>query len=536
MNDTARFLGFAFANADFLFEVDRGGKIVFAAGATHDFMPAGQGELVGMPAVGLFQPSAGAKFTILTHALSDGDRAGPVELTLAGGSPAALAMFRLPQNNGHVSCTLTRPGAHAAANSGTDPQTGLSNRDGFLAAAAGLTGGSNEISLVNVPALREASARLSRVEADTFFRRIGEAIRQTGPAAAARLSDTSFGAIAQAAGGSNRLGQSIRQALLSGGVDTAGIEETLISLRANGLSADQHMLALRYVLDRFATQAGDLLAPHDLTAAFDELMNTTQDRALALTQTVADGSFSLAFQPIVDLNSGAIPHYEALARFAEGADTGEIVGFAESLGIADAFDLAVAMKVIAYLGQRESGTASVAFNVSGRTLASPPAFGLLAGLLVRNRRLRSRLLIEITETAEITDIATANKAIQTIRDMGFHVGLDDFGAGAASLQYLHGFQVDFVKLDGALVKKLGASARDDIVLRGVVKLCDELGVRTIAECIETENLLKRARDIGFGFGQGHLFGQPLAALPASQPAARDTAVRAKRHGLRESWE
>src|SRR5208282_884119 len=106
-----------------------------------------------------------------------------------------------------------------------------------------------------------------------------------------------------------------------------------------------------------------------------------------------------------DLNTGAVSHFEALARFAENENTAEIVGFAEALGIADAFDLAVAIKVISYLGKRDSGSASVAFNLSGRTLASPSAFGLLAGFLARNRALAARVLIEITETAEIDDIA-----------------------------------------------------------------------------------------------------------------------------------
>jgi EAL domain-containing protein (putative c-di-GMP-specific phosphodiesterase class I) len=533
MSDIARFLGFAFANADLLIEVDGGGKIVFATGAVGDFVKDTKTPLVGQFAARLFQPSEGAKFATLTHALAAGGRAGPFKLKLASGAEVALAMFRLSQNGGNVSCTLATPGTRVAAGGG-DPKTGLSEREGFLAAAAGIASGDNELALVNVPALRDASARMSPAESEKLYRRIGESIRQVGPKAAARLSDASFGVIAQAAGGANKLGQSIRKALQEGGVDAEGIEETLVSLKSNSLSADQQVLAMRYVLDCFTAQGKDPNTPRDLTVAFDTLMNATQDRALALTQAVADGSFSFAYQPVVDLKTRTVTHYEALARFSEDANTGEIIGFAEALGIADAFDLAVAIKVIAYVAGPQSGKTCVAFNVSGHTLASSAAFGMLAGLLARNRNLAPRLLVEITETAEISDIPAANKAIQAMREMGFQVGLDDFGAGAASLQYLHGFTLDFVKVDGALVKKLGASKREDVLLHGIVNLCRELGIRTIAECIEDEALLKRARDIGFDLGQGHHLGRP-AALPAPPPADKTVAMRAKRQGERVSW-
>jgi len=532
MNDSARFLGFAFANADFLFEVDRDGKITFAAGAAHDFLRDPNINLVGQSVGRLFQPTETVKFTTLTRALGSGGRAGPYKFKLSNGTIAQLSLFRLPQNGGLVSCTLAKPGARTIAPGARDPQTGLADRDGFLAAAGQLAGDNNEMALISVPALDDLSTKMPPQEAEKLLARIGDVIRSTGPKAAGRLSDSSFGVIAQAAGSQSQLGQSIRKALLEGGMGSVEIGEALVSLNTGSLGPDQKMLALRYVVDRFADHAEEPGAK-DLSVAFDKLMKVTQARALKLTQTVADGKFSLAYQPIVNLRTGAVSHYEALARFAEGSNTGEIIAFAEALGIADAFDLAVAVKVLSFLSAPECGTARIAFNISGSTLASPPAFGLLAGFLARNRPFAPRILIEITETAEITDIAAADKAIQTMRGMGFRVGLDDFGAGAASLQYLHGLAVDFVKLDGTLVRKLGTSAREDTLMRGIVKLCADLGVETIAECIENEDLLARAREVGFDLGQGHQFGHP-GATPIYK-APDPVAVRAKRQGMRESW-
>jgi EAL domain-containing protein (putative c-di-GMP-specific phosphodiesterase class I) len=106
--------------------------------------------------------------------------------------------------------------------------------------------------------------------------------------------------------------------------------------------------------------------------------------------------------------------------------------------------------------------------------------------------------------------------------------------GAASLQYLHGFQVDFVKLDGSLVKKLGTSPREDTMLKGVVRLCNELGIETIAECIENADLRTRAIDVGFDYGQGHHLGKPAPAVAATKSPSKFRRL-GKREGVQVSW-
>jgi EAL domain-containing protein (putative c-di-GMP-specific phosphodiesterase class I) len=100
--------------------------------------------------------------------------------------------------------------------------------------------------------------------------------------------------------------------------------------------------------------------------------------------------------------------------------------------------------------------------------------------------------------------------------MGYRVGIDDFGAGAATLQYLHGLTVDFVKVDGGLIDKLGKSAREDALVRSVLSSCKELGVETIAEWIDSPEKFKHCSTFGFQFGQGRHFGAALKALPRKQ--------------------
>jgi EAL domain-containing protein (putative c-di-GMP-specific phosphodiesterase class I) len=525
MSLPARLLGFAFTNADFLFEMDTAGTILFAAGAANDLVKESGDALVGKPAGKLFKPSEGVKFATFAKALKSGDRAGPFKLTLATGTDAHLAMFRLPENGANISCTLARPGPRAPA-AATDPKTGLASREGFLAAAE-KAGDRDALTLVHVPGLPELCARLPPDGADALLRRIGDSIQTSGARTAGRLSETSFGAVASATSGSLDIAGKVSEALAAGGLTSAKVSETRLGLQGPGMTPEQRLLSMRYVIDRFA-EKGRIEAPGgDIAGIFANMMEETQHRLASMTRTVDEGDFEIAYQPICDLKTGKVSHYEALARFSTPEGTQATVIFIEALGIANAFDLAVANKVLSVMERHKD--VHIAFNVSGATIASPASFGMLAAILAKSRKLAPRVLIEITETAAITDLENAGKAIGALRAMGYRVGLDDFGAGAASVNYLHAFQVDFVKFDGAMIKKIGNSKRDDALLAGLAKLCGDMGVTTIAEWIESESMAKAALEMGFHHGQGKWLGAPLKELP-TPPAAVG-----KRKGVTESW-
>jgi EAL domain-containing protein (putative c-di-GMP-specific phosphodiesterase class I) len=524
MASSARLLGFAFTNADFLFEMDKSGTILFAAGAANDLVKESNETLVGKPAGKLFKPSEGIKFATFSKALKSGDRAGPYKLTLATGAEANLAMFRLPQNGTNISCSLARPGVRTPV-ARVDPKTGLASRDGFMAAAE-KAGPDDALTLVNVPNLPEICAELPAEKASALMQRIGDTLQSCGANATGQLSDTSFGAVTPAASGKLDLAKKLAEAFTADGLTALAVTEAQVALTGAGLTPEQRLLSLRYVIDRFA-QKGKIEGDGDISGAFSQMMDETQRRLADLTQAVGNGNFQIAYQPICELSSGKTSHYEALARFSGKQDTGETVQFMEALGIAGAFDLAVANKVITLVDQLPD--VHVAFNVSAETIANPASFGVLAGMLARRRRLAPRLLIEVTETGNIGDLETAGKAIAALREMGYRVGLDDFGAGAASLNYLHAFTVDFVKFDGKLIHQIGQSQRDDALLAGLAKLCGEMKVDTIAEWIESEAMAKAALGLGFRHGQGRWMGPPLAEIPAAAPPV------GKRKGVQQSW-
>ena len=145
----------------------------------------------------------------------------------------------------------------------------------------------------------------------------------------------------------------------------------------------------------------------------------------------------------------------------------------------------------------------------------------MEGLLDAWPHLAERLLVEITETAQIGDEDEAIRSVQFLRDRWVAVCLDDFGAGAAAFRYLRALQVDFVKLDGAYVQGALRSARDLSFVTAIVELSQSLGASVVAERIETEAEAGLMRELGVTFGQGFHFGRPGQLPDRHGEEARD---------------
>ena len=527
MIEPIRLLAFAFAGADLLFEIDRDGTILFATGATSGF--SGSADMVGKPATELFRQSERYRFTIITRGLTPGERAGPLPVTLASGETATLSMCYLPPN-AHISCTLVKLGKRGTLTmGGTDSETGLADRKTFLSAASQSAGGEGAIALVNVPDLSDVYAKLSPEAAATLMEEIGASVRAMDAVIAGRLSKTSFGVLTDKPASAKDLAARIQDPARAHGVAALKTEEVLLSLKDRDLNREQITLALRHVISRFADGKLQAAPGTDLTQVFEQLMNETIVRAQGFCATVADGAFDLAFEPIVELKSLVTAHYEALTRFQPGQSPADTIRFAEDLGLADFFDLALAVKFFDLLERDPAVIASIAINVSGRSIANPSSFAMLEGLLRRHRVFAKRVLIEITETVEMSDLKAADKAIQALRKMGYRVGIDDFGAGAATQHYLDALAVDFIKVDGSLINKIGKSESDDAYLRSVIRRCAERRIETIAEWIDSAEKLKRCIAMGFRLGQGRHFGATLTSLPR---VTRDGAYRPQRSAAR----
>ncbi len=143
----------------------------------------------------------------------------------------------------------------------------------------------------------------------------------------------------------------------------------------------------------------------------------------------------------------------------------------------------------------------------------------------------------------IKDLQATNTVLQVLRADGHKICLDDFGAGAASFPYIQALEVDYVKIDGAYVKRMETHPRDRAILKAMVGLCRDLGVGTVAEMVETESQAKALVDLGVDYAQGYLFGRPsldftfpqLAAAPLELVAEGGARRLMRRRGSRETW-
>jgi EAL domain-containing protein (putative c-di-GMP-specific phosphodiesterase class I) len=179
--------------------------------------------------------------------------------------------------------------------------------------------------------------------------------------------------------------------------------------------------------------------------------------------------------------------------------------------------------------QDNNPTERVAVNLSGLSVQSQAFRDKLFARLDSEPELARRLMVELTESAEIEHEEEAAATLAGLRARGVPVCLDDFGAGAAAFRYLRAYRVDFVKVDGAFVTAALEQERDRRFVASMVDLSRAVGAEVIAERIETAAHADLMRELGVGYGQGWHFGRP-GPLPR-----RGKQTVGKRKGLQESW-
>jgi EAL domain-containing protein (putative c-di-GMP-specific phosphodiesterase class I) len=522
-------LGTAFAAADLIFEVDAVGKVTFALGSTSGLAVVSNGALEGQNWRNLFCSDDQNLLAALLRSVQAGERKGPMKVVLAtdghdpSGRAAMFSVFRLPDRDGQtMSCALSFGGAASPrpdAASGHD----LASGEDFPAAAKRLLQEAEQAGLpLRVDLIQVDGLAASNAE-EGLRSRVAATLRANSlnGEGAAELAPDRFAVVRSA----NRAASDFQAQLQEAA--GASLKPVMASMPLSAGSIDENLRALRYALDQYIG-AGATLASID----FGAIVKKTAAETARLKTALSSHAWQLVYQPVVYLEStDKLHHFEALVRFEAGASPQSAVYLAEELGLIVDFDLDVAGRVAEVLANGEPRT-EIAVNVSASSLMQPSFSTALARITERNTRLRPRLLLEITETQKLTDLPAANGAIQALRRLGHPVCLDDFGAGAASLDYLRQLDVDFVKFDGRYIKSLKPDSRDEVVLRHMVSLCRELRIETIAEMIEAPETAKLAQSIGVGLGQGWCFAKPSADLVYPR---QENWAPARRKGVVEGW-
>ena len=239
-----------------------------------------------------------------------------------------------------------------------------------------------------------------------------------------------------------------------------------------------------------------------------------------------DGRFEPWFQPLLDLKDGTVHHYEALARLRDKDGRirlpADFIASAERFGLVGRVDMAIIDKVVKLQAtERASGrSVSFALNLSAKDLLDEEVLNFIRTRIKETGADPSRLIFEITETAALHNMGLAVKFIDELKDLGCRFALDDFGVGFTSYNYLKTMKVDFIKIDGSFIRKLGESVVDQAIVRSITDVARAIGIKTVAEFVETEEAVQMLMAMGVDYAQGYHVGMPAPELLVKDESAR----------------
>ncbi|WP_394752873.1 EAL domain-containing protein [Crenothrix sp.] len=233
-----------------------------------------------------------------------------------------------------------------------------------------------------------------------------------------------------------------------------------------------------------------------------------------IENAIAQDKFILYYQPIRNLNTQVISHFECLIRLQQ--DDGELImpadfiNYAEELGLAGRIDRLVLKKVVQkHIELNQQGKDyKLTINLSGRLFNDVSIFDDIAWLIKDKNVDPGKIIFEIAETTIISNFAAADRLIAQINDLGYLIAFDNFGVGFSSVYYLNRFPIAYVKIDGSFIRKIDKSDDDKVFVKALSGVAQAYGKKTVAESVESEAALNILKEIGIDFVQGYYIGAP----------------------------
>lgn len=467
---------------------------------------------------------------------SDGKEQEERLLSTADGKRHTIAWYHAPlpvspgEPNGRISVGLDITERKAAEARLTwfaerDPLTGLYNRRYLKEALDGAIaqGQSGALLLLDLDQFKDVNELSGHQAGDQLLRKVasvlGEELGHRGTLA--RLGGDEFALLVHSGGETlaTRIAQQVNQILATVLLEvgerrhraSASIGIALFPIHGDNAidlmaSADMAM----YKAKASSSQRWHLLS------TLEDARGELQERVYweeRIHHALEEDSFELMVQPIVRLEDRDIRHYEVLIRMQDEAgkliSPGAFIPVAERSGQILEIDRWVihhALRVLARL--HESGI-SLAINLSGQSLHDDGLRQYLADEISCSGAPPNSLILEVTETAAVTDLATARGVLQSLRELGCRTALDDFGVGFSSFHYLSQLPVDYIKIDGSFIRHLPVDANSRVIVKAIADIATGFGKQAIAEFVDQESLVPILSSYGIAFGQGFHLGKPM---------------------------
>ncbi|MEI9987559.1 MAG: bifunctional diguanylate cyclase/phosphodiesterase [Aliidongia sp.] len=301
---------------------------------------------------------------------------------------------------------------------------------------------------------------------------------------------------------------------ISAGLAWSGAEE---------MSGHDLLRDARVALDKAKAAGG-----HHLEVFDEALRNESRIRQRIereLDTAIRTRQIYLEYQPLIELASGRLIGFEALARWRH-PELGQIapmrfIPIAEENGSIVALGEFVLREAAAqaerWAGERKLGDhLTIAVNLSPRQIADPRNARRILDFFDQHEDAARHIKLEITEGVLLEDPVAMLDLLREFKARGVELSLDDFGTGYSSLSYLHRFPFDVLKIDRSFVMGIADSAESRRLVRTIIELGQDLGLRIVAEGVETAAQADHLKALGCNFGQGYFFSRPIDAGRATE--------------------
>ncbi len=239
-----------------------------------------------------------------------------------------------------------------------------------------------------------------------------------------------------------------------------------------------------------------------------------------ISSAVEEDRLELFFQPIIGIGKGngkSRGHYELLLRMRD--ESGELVSpnqfipAAERYNLMSTLDRWVIREALSKLADRDSeGEAryTLAINLSGTSLSEDRFLADVIKELEKQQLPAGAICFEITETAAISNLSRVVHFMQALKKLGCKFSLDDFGSGLSSFTYLKNLPVDYLKIDGHFIRNVVDDSVDESMVKAISQVGHAMGIETIAERVETKQVLDKLGSLGIEFAQGYYIARPAS--------------------------
>jgi EAL domain-containing protein (putative c-di-GMP-specific phosphodiesterase class I) len=289
---------------------------------------------------------------------------------------------------------------------------------------------------------------------------------------------------------------------------------------AHGRTVPDLVQAAYAAMEQAQQQGGARWRVHDPKDPERRRSGDMREQTVRIREAIEEQRFVPVFQPVQEITSGRIVSAETLARLRERDGTlqtpDQFLAAAERFGLVTAIDRLLIASTFEHVSAARSRLApdfEIAINLSGIDFEDDKLVGDISHMARRKGIRPDRVTFEITETAALRDLPRVQSFTQALVAEGFRFALDDFGIGYSSFRYLRELPVSVLKFDVSYVQNLPIQAENRVFVRGIAEICRGLGVKTVAEGVESATVLNILRELGVDRAQGHYIGRPVPDLP-----------------------